>query len=168
MTTSAYTTDSSVVEVAVGGFVEPVGRRSSYTASRLAILADGTTKPVLLILAEALYTSWDEDKFPFWVNGSRFLESASNVGLATRATGTSATRRRRTRSTFGVPSGTKEYMKLWRAAHKENVRTSQRKYVARLTNLVQAVQASSRPSLEDTPDVFAALEAAVASSEDVD
>lgn len=117
-------TEQFVLDLAAKGFVDPLTKRSAFKMTRLAVLTDGTTKPVLDILAERRFTTWDEDQFPFWIDGDMTNETLVNVGLATR----SSNGTRRVRSSFGVPAGTKEYMKKWRAANKDRVKASQKKY----------------------------------------
>jgi hypothetical protein len=119
-------TEKFILELATGGFAEPVGRRSSYTCSRLAILADGTPKPVLLLLAERKFATWDSDRFPFWIDGDRTNEVFSNVGLATRTSTRVGTARGAKRGS--ARSGTREYMRQWREAHPFQVRAAQLRY----------------------------------------
>jgi hypothetical protein len=162
-----YKTELFVEEIAAGGFTEPVGRRSSFTSSRLAILADGTTKPVLLILAERQFKPWEPERFPFWIDGDRTNETLPNVGLATRASGLSRTRAKRTRNAFGVPAGSREYMKRWRAAHPEQVRASQTRYYEKRRAIGDALsdEPIDAPLVEplpddipEVPDIFRKLE----------
>lgn len=125
-------------------FVEPLTERNAFRASRLAVLHDGTTKPVLDILAAKRYPEgWDEDQFPFWVDGNRRNEMLENVGLATRSSTGNAARR----SSYGVPAGTKEYMRLWRAKNREKLRASQKRYADRQRNVLDAAIAAA----EDDP-----------------
>lgn len=127
-------------------FVEPLTRRSVYRRSRLAILNDGTTMPVLELLAREKFMKWEEDQFPFWVDGDYHHEVPENVGLATR----SSNGETRQRSSLGVPAGTKEYMKRWRERNKERVQASQRQYAAKRREVLSRVQsvAHTDPVLE--------------------
>jgi hypothetical protein len=161
---AAYRTEDFIVELATE-FLEPVGRRSPYTASRLAVLQDGSTMPVLQLLAERKFGKWEEEYFPFWVDGNRRNETLGNVDLATRASRV-AKRARRARNSFGVPAGTKEYMKKWRAANKDKVRTAQSQYATRrrsaLHSASDALEAVGDPLVEpEVPSALSKLEAAV-------
>lgn len=80
-------------------------------------------------------TGWDQEQFPFWLDGDRQNEMLGNVGLATRAAASP-----RQRSAFGVPAGTKEYMRLWRAAHRDQVRASQQRFAQRRRAVLQAAR----------------------------
>lgn len=153
------------VLAAAKDIIEPIGRKSAYTTSRLAILKDGTTKPVLLILAEAKFKDWSEDQFPFWVDGDYTNETSKNVGLATR----SAKASNGPRNPFGVPAGTKEYMRLWRSKNKDKVRASQRRYLDKVAGQVSAAKEAiaefeRSPEPEASDDVISRLEEIITSS----
>jgi hypothetical protein len=83
-------------------------------------------KPVLLLLAERKFREWDDEHFPFWLDGDRTNETLSNVGLALRAPRSPRKRRR-----APIPSGTREYMKHWREAHPDLVRAAQLRYATK-------------------------------------
>jgi hypothetical protein len=118
-------TEDFVLELAVGGFVEISGKKHPSRASRLAILADGTTAPVLLLLGRKRYVKITREQVLYWIDGDPSNETLANVGLATRsATG------RRPRSSYGAPSGTREYMKAWREKNGERVRAAQKRWRA--------------------------------------
>jgi len=103
----------------------PVSKRRAYTMSRLAVVADGTTVPVLRLLAREKLGEWDDlTHFPYWKDKDYHNETFTNVALCEIAESTG----RRIRSMFDVPSGTKEYMKKWRDAHPERIKASQAKY----------------------------------------
>jgi hypothetical protein len=127
-------------------FLEPLTRRSAFKMSRLAVLVDGSTIPVLDLLAKKKFGTWEEDQFPFWVDGDRTNETLSNVGLATKASSGAG----RTRSALGVPAGTKEYMKLWRERNKEKVKAAQTKYTEKRRAVLESVVTASErdPILE--------------------
>lgn len=42
--------------------------KTPYTDSRLAVLSDGTTIPVLVLLAQQRYGSIPKGQFPFWLD----------------------------------------------------------------------------------------------------
>jgi hypothetical protein len=103
----------------------PVSKRRAYTMSRLAVLKDGTTMPVLRILAREKFEEWDEKEvFPFWVDRDWTNETLENVGLCPVLDKDA----KRLASSYGVPAGTKEYSKRWRAANVEKVKASQKAY----------------------------------------
>jgi hypothetical protein len=147
-------TDPTVLATAKS-FTEPIGKKSPYKTSRLMVLEDGTTMPVLTFLAKAKFTSWDEDQFPFWIDGNYKNEIPENVGLATSLGGRSK-KLRRPRSAYGVPAGTKEYMRAWRAAHKDSVKASQKKYTDKQRLVLERFAAGPTGT-----SVLAKLEAAI-------
>lgn len=159
----AYKSEDFVLLLAVGGFVEPVGRRASYTSSRLAILSDGTTKPVLLLLAERKYGTWEAERFPFWIDGDRTNEILSNISLATRAAGVSRQKRHRTRNAFGVPAGSREYMRRWRETHPEQVRASQSRYHEKRSALLGVPPTTSDEDGGEAvaPSIFSKIQAVI-------
>lgn len=67
-------------------FLEPISGigRLSFTTSRLAVLADGTTVPVLHLLARQKFGEWSASRFPFWVDGNFRNETLANVDLAAK------------------------------------------------------------------------------------
>ena len=74
------------IEEIVKEYLPPLSLRSNFTSSRLAILKDHTTKPVLTLLAEKKFGEWNrDDAFPFWIDGDPTNETLSNVALAQRA-----------------------------------------------------------------------------------
>jgi hypothetical protein len=127
-------------------FLEPLTARSDFKKSRIAVMHDGTTAPVLDVLARRKYaTGWEEDQFPFWVDGNYRNEMLANVGLATKASNGDARRR----SAFGVPAGTKEYMKRWRAANRDKMKAAQQRYADKQKRVLEvaAEHASEDPVL---------------------
>jgi hypothetical protein len=142
-------------------FLEPVGKRSVYTASRLAVLPDGTTVPVLFLLAKQKFGTWPEEQFPFWKDGDRTNEMLGNVELATRAT---RPKRGTQKNKFGVPAGSKEYMKRYREENRERVRDSQKRYTLKRRAVVKHVLAADAAAAEqgsDEPAVLSKLQKAV-------
>jgi hypothetical protein len=128
-------------------FLEPLTRRSIYRRSRLAVLrADGSTMPVIELLAVAKFKHWEEEQFPFWIDGDYRNETLANVGLATRAAGGVS----RPTSSLGVPAGTKEYMRLWRERNRSRVRETQQRYAAKQKAVLSRVReaAIADPVLE--------------------
>src|SRR5262245_59352658 len=87
-------TEQFVLDLAVGGFVEPIGRKGRYVTSRLAILADGSPMPVLELLAQQKFAEREPEQFAFWIDGDYRNEVLSNVNLATRQTPQAALRTR--------------------------------------------------------------------------
>lgn len=136
------------------GFIEPVGRRNAFTMSRLAVREDGTTTPVLLLLADRKFgpEKLPEDKFPFWTDGNYRNELLSNVELATRPSAPSTLQRK---SSYGVPSGTPEYMKAWQKANPEKVREARKRFMARRRAVLQGVQAEVAKAEATQPPVAA-------------
>jgi hypothetical protein len=139
-TVDSFVTEPFVEELAKGGFLPPIGHRSPYTTSRLAVLADGTTAPVLQILALRKYEKWPEDRFPFWIDGAYENETLANVALATRASRRGTPRLRR-RSAFGAPAGSKEYMRAWRAENRERVRANSKRFAEKRNAILKQLAA---------------------------
>lgn len=103
--------------------IMPATRRNAWTRSRLVALPDGPV-PLLYLLATAKFGQWDpKEKFPYWKDRNWTNESIENVALMDETVSTGAKGRM---SQFGVPSGTKEYRKLYREKHKERLNTYQR------------------------------------------
>jgi hypothetical protein len=105
-------TEPFVLDLAVGGFLEPLAVRTPYTASRLAVLADGVPTPVLGLLAKIAYGDFSSDLFPFWADGDPSNETLENVALAQRT--------RKTYRRLGL-SGP-DYRKRWREANPDRAR----------------------------------------------
>jgi hypothetical protein len=76
-----YRTDPDLLRLA-SDFLPPLAGRTPFTESRLAVLPDRTTVPVLFLLA-VRKGGWDpETHFPFWLDGDSTNETLSNVGFA--------------------------------------------------------------------------------------
>ena len=124
-------TEPWLIETAVR-FLQPIGLKARHMRSRLAVLPDGTTSPVLLLLAKAKFLTGaiDAEFVPVWEDGDPRNETFDNVVLLPRGEATGVIRGKRgsrriklpTRSKLGVPAGTKEYMAAWRAANADRVR----------------------------------------------
>jgi hypothetical protein len=72
---------------AASAFLEPLGaqdRRTPYTTTRIAILKDGSTMPVLTMLARCKFGGIPKHVFPFWADGDHTNETLENVELAPR------------------------------------------------------------------------------------
>jgi hypothetical protein len=146
-------TEEFVVALAKRGFAEPVAKRSAYTTSRLAVLEDGTTKPVLLLLAAKRFGEWDgETHFPFWLDGDYLNETCENVGLATRPH--RAPQKRLPRSAYGAPAGSREYMRAYRERNRQRIRETQRVYNAKRREVLQKV----RDAVVESDPLLAKLE----------
>ena len=77
-------TEQFIIDMAED-FFPPLSLRSDFTSSRLALLKNNTTCPVLTILAERKFGEWRRaDAFPFWIDGDSTNETLSNVALARR------------------------------------------------------------------------------------
>jgi len=75
-------TEEFVLELAEG-FLEPLSRsHPPHTISRIALLKDGTTRPVLRLLAERKFGPLSRDALPFWIDGDPNNETLANVALA--------------------------------------------------------------------------------------
>ena len=115
-----------------------MNKRKRYTTSRLVIQPDGTTVPVLRLLALEKFGPWQEIEFePIWKDGNWTNETWGNVMLLERL---SEVRDRR--STYGVPAGTPEYYRRYRKANKDKVAAAQKKYNERKRDALRAAKAT--------------------------
>jgi len=169
-----FHTSGYIIDLAKGGFLMPLTRgRSRFTKSRLMVLAEGKSMPVLLVLAEAKFRKWDEQvEYPFWVDGDWTNETLANVSLAKKSA--SGTGRPRT-SSLGVPSGTVAYMKAWRLKNPDRVRAAQKRYLAKRRELLASLKdvRSALPVIRQAPNddvafdsLFAKLDTAIKGVED--
>jgi hypothetical protein len=130
-----FTTDPLLGKYTLLG---PMSRRSQWTKSRLVVLEDGTTMPVLQVLAREKFGTWDEkEKRPFWKDKDWTNETVDNVELV------EVTEHRhagRAKSQFGVPSNTKAYHKKWREANPKRTREASRRYHERQKLLAEAAR----------------------------
>src|SRR5262245_16097597 len=85
----------------------PVSMRTKLYASQLIKLQDGSTAPVLWILAEKLYGPWDPTlKVVFWKDRNPLNVSFENVGIADKST-----ERMKRVSKYNAPAGTPDYFR---------------------------------------------------------
>lgn len=131
------TTDE--VKRVIGGreVFEPGSYRKQWTASRLVKLEDGTTIPLLHLLVTHKFGAWDpKTQMPYWKDKLCTNEDLNNVELLEISP-----EHRPRQNSFGVPSGTKEYMKRWRAANRETINARHREYYRRLRALAKQAEA---------------------------
>jgi hypothetical protein len=102
----------------VTGYLPPLDPKTPYTASRLAVFEDGTTMPVLTLLAEQKFGTISKGLFPFWLDGDPSHEHVDNVELA------QATKREYRRLGLGGP----DYLHRWQEANRERVREHTRNW----------------------------------------
>ena len=117
--------DERVAAVLSGKKVlDPISKRKKYTTSRLVIQPDGTTVPVLRLVALEKFGPWSEVEWePIWVDGDWTNETWDNVKLIERLVETKSRNSR-----YGVPAGTPEYYRRYRKANKDKVARAQKKY----------------------------------------
>jgi hypothetical protein len=127
--------------------LDPMNKRKKYTTSRLVVQPDGTTVPVLRLIALEKFGPWEEAAYvPIWKDGDWENETWPNVILLERL---SETRDRR--STYGVPAGTPEYYRRYRKANKAKIAAAQKKYNERKRDALRA----ARATLAQQDDVLA-------------
>jgi len=91
----------------------------TWTNSRLVLCPDGSTIPVLYIIAEHKYGAWDPNEYyPAWKEKGWTNESLDNVHLVKKA----VPRNKRPANKSGFPAGTPEYYKWNRQQHPERQR----------------------------------------------
>jgi hypothetical protein len=165
--------DPIVDEIAIrltGGnkIIYPANQRLTWTNSRLVVFPDGSTMPVLWLLAKEKHIGWDTDEwYPTWKDKelSWTWESLDNVQLLQKV----RPRTKRSSNTTGFRAGSREYFQAYHAKpeNKEKARQRAREYYirqreerkadlelraenARLRALLGEIQPdASRPSLDD-------------------
>ena len=116
--------------------LEPINKRKKYTTSRLVVQPDGTTVPVLRLIALEKFGQWTEAEYePIWKDGDWTNESWDNVVLMERVSET-----RDKRSSYGVPAGTPEYYRRYRKANKDKIAAAQKRYNARKRDALRAMK----------------------------
>jgi len=110
-------TDPKVLEL-IGDrkILDPPSPRISWTNSRLVVLDNGSTIPLLHVIAEAAHGFWDPNEvYPVWDDKNWTNESFTNTKLIRKAVG----RTKRSNNTTGFPAGTPDYYRAYRAKHKD-------------------------------------------------
>jgi len=99
MSSPSFRTAEEVTAQAAS-FLLPLGNVwFAYTSSRVAVLKDGSTKPVLTLLAELRFPDWAASpallrrQAPFWKDGDLTNETLENVDLADRPHGSRCSRK---------------------------------------------------------------------------
>src|SRR5258705_3230516 len=108
MTTALdFTTDPALTGLTI--VAPPSDKRQTWMLSRLVILPDGSTMPVLLYLARLKFETWNGDTHkPYWVDADWTNEMLDNVELIEFKMQSPRTGLLR-RSRYGIPSGTTAY-----------------------------------------------------------
>jgi len=128
------TTDEVLQLVAGREVLDAPSYKKLWTASRLIRLDDGSTLPLLWIIAEAKFGPFDpKTHMPFWKDKLCTNESFENVELLEISS-----EHRTRQNPYGVPAGTREYMKRYRAANKEKVKGYHKKYYDKMREAYQA------------------------------
>ena len=116
--------------------LEPINKRKKYTTSRLVVQPDGTTVPVLRLIALEKFGQWsDVEHEPIWKDGDWTNESWDNVALMDRLSET-----RDKRSSYGVPAGSPEYYRRYRKANKDKIAAAQKRYNTRKRDALRAMK----------------------------
>jgi hypothetical protein len=115
-------THPRVLELAAGRTIinPPTIRSDSWRNSRLFVNPDGSVQRVLDVLATSL--GYDGGK-AYWKDRDWTNETPENVGFA-------AAPAPRRKSAYGIPAGTPEYHRAYRAANKERFTTYAAKHKA--------------------------------------
>jgi hypothetical protein len=103
--------------------MNPPSLRKRYTSSHLVIEPDGSTVPLLWIIAEKLFGAWDQalDGYPYWKDMNCYNASETNVGFSKKRIDPI----KRKPSQYG-PSGTPEYFRAYYEATREKRKKYQR------------------------------------------
>jgi hypothetical protein len=134
-----FTTEPFLLEYEL---LPPVGRRKPWTQSRLAKVEDGTTVPVLRLLALEKFGPWREaERTPYWKDRDWRNETLDNVEMLDVVESTGI----RKVSAFGVPAGSKPYLKAWREANPEKVKAAQKRYREKRAALLREVRRPTDP-----------------------
>jgi hypothetical protein len=97
-------------------------------------MEDGTTVPLLYILAAHKFGAFDpKEKMPYWGDKMCTNESLDNVELLPMNPD-----RRPRQNSYGVPSGTPEYLKRYRAANKDKMKTYHQRYYRKMREVYEA------------------------------
>jgi hypothetical protein len=118
-------TDPAVWEI-VGDkkIIDPPRIRKTWSNSRLVIQEDGSTVPLLHVLAERVFGPWDPSThYPVWADMDWCNESPENVKLIARTLST----RHRPKNETGFPAGSAEYFREYRKRNPERVREWRKK-----------------------------------------
>lgn len=141
--------------------------RKQWTASRLVVMPDGTTIPLLYLLAEQKFGAFDpKEKMPFWMDKLCTNEDLENVGLLELSPD-----HRPRQNSYGVPAGTPEYMKRYRDRNREKVKQYQKNYYTKLRAAykeLQGAEPSSTPSMDKSLDKLLSILPSEAIPEDLD
>jgi hypothetical protein len=142
---AVYRTDLNVLRLATT-FIEPLTELvSGEVRSRLMVMANGDTLPVLHQLARQKFKRWEKDQQPIWVDGDHHNETEENVALRERT----VQRRVRRHTDLGFPAGTPEYMKAWRKANPDKARAAQKRYVQKRKELLASLKDLRAGALEE-------------------
>jgi hypothetical protein len=110
-------TDERVLEL-IGNrkVLDPLSPRISWVNSRLVVLDNGSTIPLLHVIAEAAHGFWDpNEQYPVWADKHWTNESFDNTKLISKPT----PRGKRPANKSGFPAGSPEYHKWHRAQTKD-------------------------------------------------
>jgi hypothetical protein len=135
--------------------IDPPRLRRTWSNSRLVIQEDGSTIPLLHILAEHKFGPWDaSSQRPFWKDMDWTNECLDNVAL----TGVFGSRPQRPKNTSGFPSGSPEYYKWYRTQNKDKVRQWAKNSYSKRKENTQSLR-DIRLELEATRAQLSALKA---------
>ena len=115
--------DPIVLSLAKGRkIIDPPMKRRTWENSRLFVNEDNTTTPVLVELAHYKFGPWDpKEHYPVWKDKDFCNESPDNIALIERQSYGP-----RKSNPYGVPAGTREYWKKYRAANQDRMREIRR------------------------------------------
>jgi hypothetical protein len=111
-------------------------KRRTWENSRLVVQEDGSTVPVLVLLANHVFGPWDpQTHYPVWKDKDYCNESPENVQLVEKSQFGP-----RRKNPYGVPAGTREYWRKYREANRARLREVQQQHYARRKQTVKEAE----------------------------
>jgi hypothetical protein len=111
----------------------PPRLRRTWVNSRLVGQDDGSTIPLVILIAEKKFGPWDPKAFyAVWKDKDWCNESMDNVILVAKSISHEPRR-----NPYGVPAGSPEYYKLYRRDHPEKVKEWQKKAYTKRRNVLK-------------------------------
>jgi hypothetical protein len=149
-----FVTSDEVLQILSGReIIAAPSYQKQWTASRLVKMNDGTTIPLLWVLAEHKFGAFDpRTHMPYWADKRCTNESLENVEMIAISPDP-----RPRQNPYGVPAGTVEYMRRYNTANKERLRAQRREYYQKVRAAYLAARDAEPSSTPSTDASFAKL-----------